>query len=168
MDAERTAKSLLKVTMNSEFPMWRIAHSAEVTFMKTRSTTMTKKISKVIIYYEDGTYEEVKAGLPDTQGQQDKKVVSPNPVMPDFRPDTQKVQEWPTVRPTFVPPHDTWPFPTWQPNTIWCGNTDDNVKLNYTINPDSGSWTFTSTGNSDNLNKYTITSTGNGNVDLSK
>jgi len=57
---------------------------------------MTKKISKVIIYYEDGTYEEVKAGLPDTQGQQDKKVVSPNPVVPDFRPDIQKIKEWPT------------------------------------------------------------------------
>lgn len=138
---------------------------------------MTKKISKVIIYYEDGTYEEVKAGVPDTQGKQNKETVSPSPVIPDFRPDTQKVQEWPTPRPTWVPPYyapqtPAWPNPTWRPGEIWCTtNTTDNVTLNYTITPNADdmlSWSFTSTGNADNLNKYTITSTGNGNVDLSK
>lgn len=131
---------------------------------------MTKKISKVIIYYEDGTYEEVKAGVSDSQSKPNKETVSPNPVMPDFRPDIQKIKEWPTVRPTFIPPQDTWPFPTWHPNTVWCA-AEDNVPLKYTVSSDDRdmtTWTFTSTGNADNLNKYTITSTGNGNVDLSK
>jgi len=130
---------------------------------------MTKKISKVIVYYEDGTYEEVKTGVPDTQGEQDKKSTSPNPVVPDFRPDTQKVQEW---QPKYQPPQTPWPFPTWQPNTVWCSaSPNDNVPLKYTVSSDARdmtTWSFTSTGNADNLNKYTITSTGNGNVDLSK
>ena len=138
-----------------------------------------KKISKVIIYYEDGTYEEVKAGIPDTQGKQNKETVSPSPVIPDFRPDTQKVRDYnpampyqPTWTPYYTQPaRDTWPYP-WRPNDIWCTNSGnlDNMPLNlkYTVNSDTGSWTFTSTGNADNLNKYTITSTGNGNVDLSK
>lgn len=137
---------------------------------------MTKKISKVIIYYEDGTYEEVKAGVPDVQGKQDKNPVSPSPVIPDFRPDTQKITEWPTPRPTWVPPayqpaRDPWPYP-WRPGDIWCttsGNTANSpLDLKYTVSSDTGTWSFTSTGNADVLNKYTITSTGNGNVDLSK
>ena len=138
-----------------------------------------KKINKIIVYYDDGTYEEVKTSLPNTQDQSDKKVTSPSPVTPDFRPDTQKVQEWkPTppqpwnpglpYQPYYTQPaRDTWPV--WRPGEVWCTtNTDSNVPLNYTIKSDNGAWSFTSTGNADNLNKYTITSTGNGNVDLSK
>lgn len=142
-----------------------------------------KKISKVIVYYEDGTYEEVKASVPDSQGKQNKETISPSPVTPDFRPDTQKVQEWkPTPQPPWNPgiPYQPWyqPYtspgtgvPNWRPGEIWCTTdttTTDNIPLNYTIKSDTGSWSFTSTGNADNLNKYTITSTGNGNVDLSK
>ena len=123
---------------------------------------MTKKISKVIIYYEDGTYEEVKAGVSGLQSEKDKKDVGTNPVIPDFRPDTQKVKEFnPSTphQPTWVPHYtqparDPWPYP-WRQNEVWCSSTPDH-------------WSSTSTGNSQNLNKYTITSTGNGNVDLSK
>lgn len=128
---------------------------------------MTKKISKVIIYYEDGTYEEVKASVPDTQGEQNKTPVSPSPVIPpypDLRPDYYKIREY--TQPVWVSPTVDPLTPPW---TVTCNSTD-NVTLNYTINPnaDTTTWSFTSTGNADNLNKYTITSTGNGNVDLSK
>ena len=133
---------------------------------------MTKKISKVIIYYEDGTYEEIKAGVPDSQGKPNKETVGPSPVVPDFRPDTQKITEWPTKRPEWTPstPYQpTWVSPTTDPTlppwTVTCDN--GNVPLRYTIGTD-GQWSFTSTGNADNLNKYTITSAGNGNVDFSK
>jgi hypothetical protein len=104
----------------------------------------TKKIDKVIIYYNDGTFEEVKAGLFDSQSEENKKSITPSPVIPDFRPDRQKIQEWP-MTPRYQPARDPWPFP-WKPNEIWCG---------------------TSTGNAPEFNKYSITSTGNGNVDLS-
>ena len=127
---------------------------------------MTKKISKVIIYYDDGTYEEVKASLLNPQDQQDKAPTSPSPVMPGFRPDYQKVRDWKEpyyTQPQWVPSTDKKP---WEPPfTVTCDNV--NVPLKYTINSDN-TWSFTSTGNADNLNKYTITSTGNGNVDLSK
>ncbi len=142
----------------------------------------TKKISKVIVYYEDGTYEEIKASVPGVQGEPNKAPVSPSPVIPDFRPDTQKIQE-------YQPNRITWPYqpyyspytvpntgtPVWRPNEIWCSTSsvEDNVTLQYTVtsdprNMEMQTWSFTSTGNADNLNKYTITSTGNGNVDLSK
>jgi hypothetical protein len=124
---------------------------------------MTKKISKVIVYYEDGTYEEVKASISDSQGEQNKKVVNPSPVIPDLRPDYYKIRDW--GAPTWVP--NTTP----QPFTVTCSNSTDNIPLKYTVSSDArdmATWTFTSTGNADNLNKYTITSTGNGNVDLSR
>ena len=116
---------------------------------------MTKKISKVIIYYDDGTYEEVKTSVFDPQNQQNKTPVSPSPVVPDFRPDYYQVKDW----------KDPW-APPW---TVTCET--GNVPLKYTVSSDTrdmATWSFTSTGNADNLNKYTITSTGNGNVDLSK
>ena len=132
---------------------------------------MTKKISKVIIYYEDGTYEEVKASVSDSSGQPNKKDVSPSPVTPDFRPDYTQIREWTTT--PYQPPVYVTPSvdPTLPPWTVTCAS--GNVPLKYTVtsdprNMDMPSWTFTSTGNADNLNKYTITSTGNGNVDLSK
>ena len=140
----------------------------------------TKKISKVIIYYEDGTYEEVKASVPSVQGEPNKAPVSPSPVIPDFRPDTQKVQEWPGWTAPYQPYYAPYTVPNtgtpvWRPNEIWCSNSSasDNVTLQYTVtsdprNMEMPSWSFTSTNNSDSLNKYTITSTGNGNVDLSK
>ena len=136
---------------------------------------MTKKISKVIVYYEDGTYEEIKAGVSDSSGQPNKKDVSPSPVVPDWRPDYTQIREWnpstpyqPYQPPTYVTPTVDPLLPPW---TVTCST--GNVPLNYTVTSDSRnmempSWTFTSTGNADNLNKYTITSTGNGNVDLSK
>ena len=135
---------------------------------------MTKKISKVIVYYEDGTYEEITHSVSPVQSEKNKEHVSTNPVTPDFRPDYQKITEWPMPRPTWVPPdytqpaRDQWPY---EPMRIWCTDkTTGNMTLNYTINPaaEMSTWSFTSTGNADNLNKYTITSTGNGNVDLSK
>lgn len=129
---------------------------------------MTKKISKVIIYYEDGTYEEVKASVPDTQGEQNKTPVSPSPVIPpypDLRPDYYKIREY--TQPMWVSPTVDPLTPPW---TVTC-DTTANVPLKYTVSSDTrdmATWSFTSTGNADNLNKYTITSTGNGNVDLSK
>lgn len=123
---------------------------------------MMKKISKVIVYYEDGTYEEIKASVSDTQDQPNKKDVSPSPIT------------WPPYTSPYYAPYTapytapSIPWPGYKPGDIWCTNTDDNVPLKYTISPDSGTWSFTSTGNFGNDNKYTITSTGNGNVDLSK
>jgi hypothetical protein len=126
---------------------------------------MSKKISKVIVYYEDGTYEEVKAGISNTPDKPNKENVSPSPVIPDMRPDYYKIRDWGT--PTWVPNTGDPLQPPW---TVTC-KTTDNVPLNYTVSSDARdmtTWSFTSTGNADNLNKYTITSTGNGNVDLSK
>jgi hypothetical protein len=122
---------------------------------------MSKKtISKVIIYYEDGTYEEVKASFSPVQNKQDKSPITPHHV--DFRPDWQKVKEWqePAIpRPTWVAPTTDPSLPPW---TITCGT--DSVPFSVA----AGKWSFTSTGNFANDNKYTITSTGNGNVDISK
>ena len=85
---------------------------------------MSKKtISKVIIYYEDGTYEEVKAGFYPVH---EKSPINPHRV--DFRPDVQKMREW------------------------VCAQTEMYPLKFYSIGD----------------NKYPITSTGNGNVDISK
>ena len=164
-------KLLLRMMMNSEHQTWHTVRSVEATFMKMRNTTMTKKISKVIVYYDDGTYEEVKTGAPNIQDQTNKNPASPPVVMPDFRPDIQKMKDWtPSTpyQPTYVTPSVDPTLPPW---TVTCST--GNVPLNYTVTSDAcnmemPSWSFTSTGNADNLNKYTITSTGNGNVDLSK
>ena len=122
-----------------------------------------KKISKVIVYYEDGTYEEIAHSVPDVQSEKDKTNVSPSPVIPpypDLRPDYYKIREY--TQPVWVSPTVDPLAPPW---TVTCDN--GNVPLKYTIGTD-GTWSFTSTSNADNFNKYTITSTGNGNVDLSK
>jgi hypothetical protein len=42
-----------------------------------------KKINKIIIYYDDGTYEEVKNSISDLQSEKDKINVVPNPVIPN-------------------------------------------------------------------------------------
>jgi hypothetical protein len=118
---------------------------------------MTKKISKVIIYYDDDTYEEVKTGVSDSQDKQNKETVSPSPVMPDLRPDYYKIRDWST--PTFVPDP---PQPPW---VVTCDT--GNQTLEYKIT-EPGNYKFTSTGNFSVDDKYTITNTGNGNVDLSK
>lgn len=55
----------------------------------------TKKINKIIIYYDDGTFEEIKAGLFNAQSEENKVSPTKSPVIPDFRPDTQKVRDWP-------------------------------------------------------------------------
>lgn len=41
-----------------------------------------KKINKIIIYYDDGTYEEVKNSISDLPSEKDKINVVPNPMMP--------------------------------------------------------------------------------------
>lgn len=120
----------------------------------------TKTISKVIVYYEDGTYEEVKASISIAQNQPDTSAPSKAPVTPDLRPDWKQIQEWQTDRTVYQPPVKVpnvtpvdwlqWPY------TTWCGS--DGHPLN---------WKVTSTGNELD-HKYTITSTGNGNVDISK
>ena len=132
---------------------------------------MTKKISKVIVYYEDGTYEEIAHSIPPVQGEKNKEHVSTNPIVPDLRPNYYILRDWKEpvyVQPTWVPSTDKKP---WEPPyTVTCDATA-NVPLKYTVSSDTRdmtTWSFTSTGNADNLNKYTITSTGNGNVDLSK
>jgi len=96
---------------------------------------MTKKIDKVIVYYEDGTYEEVKASFNDSPYKPYTPNVNPSPVSPSWVPQYTR---------------DThWPMPV-------------------TCTSDGGTYKFTSTGNFAPDNKYTITSTGNGNVDLSR
>jgi hypothetical protein len=115
---------------------------------------MTKTISKVIVYYDDGTFQEVAPSVHTTQDKEDKSPTQTSPVIPqypDLRPDYYKIREY------------TSPNPPW---TVTCGT--GSVPLNYTITqPDN--YSFTSTGNFSNDNKYSITSTGNGiNVDLSK
>lgn len=115
---------------------------------------MTKKISKVIVYYDDGTFQEVAPGVHTSQDKENKEPLKTSPVIPDFRPDYYQIRE-------YTDPKD--PLPPW---TVTCDT--GNVPLYYTIaQPDS--YSFTSTGNFSNDNKYSITSTGNGiNVDLSK
>jgi len=104
---------------------------------------MTKTINKVIIYYEDGTYEEVKAGSNDSSHKQNTPDVNPGLVKrPDWNPFTPQVlPNTPQWTPQYT--RDTWPHPM----PIYCA---------------------TSTGNYSPDNKYSITSTGNGNVDISK
>jgi hypothetical protein len=114
---------------------------------------MTKKINKVIVYYDDGTYEEIKTGSVDTQNQPNKN--TPSTPFVDLRPDYYKIQEYDTTPPAYWKP----------PFTVTCET--GNVPLNYTVT-EPNNWKFTSTGNFAPDNKYTITSTGNGNVDLSK
>lgn len=41
-----------------------------------------KKINKIIIYYDDGTYEEVKNSISDLPSKTDKIDVIPTPMMP--------------------------------------------------------------------------------------
>jgi hypothetical protein len=106
---------------------------------------MTKTINKVIVYYTDGTYQEIKTGSDDSSDKQNTPNVNPSVVkpVPDWRPDTTQVREF-TEYPRYI---------------VTCGTTGQT--LNYKIKePDS--WLFTSTNNADNLNKYSITSTGNG------
>ena len=120
---------------------------------------MKKTIAKIVIYYDNGTYEEVTPSVHNSQNQQDKKDVGKSPVIPDFRPDVQKMREWSPSTP-------------YQP--VWIApNTGDPSLPPWTITCDTASMTtsysLTSTGNGFASDKYTITSTGNGiNVDLSK
>ena len=107
---------------------------------------MTKKINKVTIYYDDGTYEEIKTGVSDTQNQQNK---TPAP-WPDLRPDYYKIKEYDVKK-------ETSPGYWQSPFVVTCENASAPV-----------TYKITSTGNAGLDYKYTITSTGNGNVDLSK
>lgn len=119
---------------------------------------MKKTISKIIVYYDDGTYEEVKTGVSDAPNKSDTSLAPKTPVSPDFRPDWQKIREWnPSMpyQPVYVTP--TTGDPSLPPWTITCSTTGENLN-----------WKVTSTGNDVLDNKYTITSTGNGNVEASK
>ena len=121
---------------------------------------MAKTISKVIVYYEDGTYEEVKTGANDSSNKQNPSDVKRSPITPDLRPDYTQIRDWPLNPPQVQPNQPTWTpqytRETWpQPMVVTCGDTSSTYK-------------FTSTGNFAPDNKYSITSTGNGNVDLSK
>lgn len=118
----------------------------------------TKTISKIIVYYDDGTYEEVKTGISNAPNQPDPYIAPKPTVNPDFRPDWQKIREWtPSTpyQPVYVSPNTGDPsLPPW---TITCSTTGENLN-----------WKVTSTGNDVPGYKYTITSTGNGNVEASK
>jgi hypothetical protein len=115
----------------------------------------TKKINRVIVYYDDGTYEEIKTGVVDSQNQPNKNTFS-TPFV-DLRPDYYKIKEYDTTPPAYWKP----------PFTVTCET--GSVPLNYTITTEEpNNWKFTSTGNFAPDNKYSITSTGNGNVDISK
>lgn len=116
---------------------------------------MTKKINKVIVYYDDGTYEEIKTSPADIPNQTVKDSTRPSFV--DLRPDYYKIKEYDTTPPAYWKP----------PFTVTCET--GSVPLNYTMTTEEpNNWKFTSTGNFAPDNKYSITSTGNGNVDLSK
>ena len=71
---------------------------------------MSKKINKVTIYYDDGTYEEIKTGVSDTQNQEDK---TPTP-WPDLRPDYYKIREYKEYSPVTTKPYSegTYSFVT--------------------------------------------------------
>jgi hypothetical protein len=118
----------------------------------------TKTISKVIVYYDDGTFQEVTPSVHTSQNKEDKSPPKTSPIRPDLRPDYYQIREYVSTK--HVPDSYT---PPWY---VTCGT--GNVPLNYTITqPDN--YSFTSTGNFANDNKYSITSTGNGiNVDLSR
>jgi hypothetical protein len=111
---------------------------------------MTKKINKVIAFYDDGTFEEVTTGVHTLQNKENKESINTNPLMPDFRPDYYQIREYtsPTRLPLAVGPN----LPAWK---VTCGES-------------TASWNFTFHDDSATINKYSITSTGNGNVDLSK
>lgn len=125
----------------------------------------TKKINKVIVYYDDGTYEEIKTSPANIPNQAVKDFTSPSFV--DLRPDYYKIRDWapsPPYQPTYVVPNVDPSLPPW---TVTCGT--GSVPLNYTVTTEEPrNWKFTSTGNFAPDDKYSITSTGNGNVDLSK
>lgn len=108
---------------------------------------MTKKISKVTIYYDDGTYEEIKNSVSNTENKQDQTSVKWHDLM---RPDYYQIKEY-EVPKTAEP---------WKPYfTVASGDTGATGTYTYNI---------TSTANAGPDYKYTITSTGNGNVDLSR
>lgn len=117
---------------------------------------MKKTISKIIIYYSDGTFEEVETGISNVQDKSNTTPAQKAPVTPDFRPDYQQIRDWavPTYQPTFVTPKMDPSLPPW---VVTCGTGD--VPIDFKA---------TSTGNAPLDYKYTITSTGNGNVDISK
>ena len=83
---------------------------------------MTKKINKIIVYYDDGTYEEIKTSLSDTQDQQHKKDVVPNPLSPD----------WQYYPPVYYQP-GTVKHPWDPPFTVTC-LASDNYKYTITTN----------------------------------
>lgn len=121
----------------------------------------TKRINRITVYYDDGTYEEINNSLPGQQGHQDKKVVETGPL--------RHVPVYPYIYPYVSPTTDKAP---WEPFfTVTCGT--GSVPLKYTIDPRTGNFgigseTFKSTYNFAPDNKYTITTSGNGNVDISK
>ena len=81
---------------------------------------MVKKINKIMIYYEDGTYEEIVNSVSDVQSEKNKKDAIPSPVIP---------QVWPILN----------------PYQITC--TDSDVKLRYTTSSDGAVWSFKTTDN---------------------
>lgn len=117
---------------------------AVVTLVKKKTTKMAK-ISKVIIYYEDGTYQEVTPGVHLVQGEKNKEPSYPSPINPGMPYQPRYVSPT-TVDPSMLPP---W--------TITCTTTGENLN-----------WKMTSTENAPLNHKYTMTSTGNGNVEISK
>jgi len=88
---------------------------------------MTKKISKVIVYYEDGTYEEITNNVLGQQSAPNKKIVETGPL-------TQPTQPW-------VP--YTWYVPStgknpWDPPfTVTCDFSPSNK---YTITSTSNGY----------------------------
>lgn len=94
--AARMARLTLKRMTNSGNPILRIVPSVEVTFLRMKNTMTTKKIDKIIVYYEDGTYEEIKAGVHDLAHKQDTYPTTAPFVNPwyDMRPDTWRIKDY--------------------------------------------------------------------------
>jgi len=117
----------------------------------------TKRINRITVYYDDGTYEEINNNVPGQQGDPDKKIVETGPL---------RQTPW---YPFYMPTTDKAPWDP--PFTVTCST--GSVPLKYTIDPRTGNFgigseTFKSTYNFAPDNKYTITTSGNGNVDISK
>ena len=111
---------------------------------------MTKKINKVTIYYDDGTYEEIKTGVSLTENQQDK-TTTPWTTWPDIT----KYQ--------YYTNKEYKPEPAYWQSPFLVTSLDASAGTSYTM-ASAGFGAI----DSSMIDKYTITSSGNGNVDLSK
>ena len=73
---------------------------------------MMKKINRVIVYYDDGTYEEISHSVPHVQSEKNQKYVETSPVTPYY--------PMPYVLHRMNPLKNPWD----PPFTVTCGSTN--------------------------------------------